>query len=855
MNEEMIGRVSRPSRYIGNEINAVCKDPRFVEIKVALAFPDTYEIGMSHMGLKILYDILNRREDTLAERVYAPWKDMEAVLRAEKKPLTTLESATPLADFDLVGFTLQYEMSYTNILNMLNLAGIPLRASERNEGHPLIIGGGPCAFNPEPLADFFDLFVIGDGEEALPELLDLFREHRSKARSSLLRELTRLEGIYVPAHFKITYHDDGRIAGIQNTEENKDRVRKRFINNLDQASYPCAPLLPYMQTVHDRVALEISRGCTQGCRFCQAGMIYRPVREREVGTLLATLEKSTESTGHEEASLTSLSSGDYTALPQLIETVLQFAEERHIGVSLPSLRPGTLTSEIIESIRKVRKTGFTIAPEAGTQRLRDVINKGIGEAEILDTIQKVFQAGWESIKLYLMIGLPTETNEDLEGIVGLVYQALKIARSANPKLKRISVSLSPFVPKPHTPFQWCVQNSPEEINEKYDFLKKRLKSRKIHVKWHEPEISMLEGIISRGDRRIGPVLHAAWKQGCRFDGWTEEFDPAKWETAFTEEGIDPAFYLYRSRTFDEVLPWDLIDTGVSRDFLIEEFARAQRRELTPDCREGMCSLCGVCTKEIRNVFAEPPKESPPRRTFSVRKNRAAVKRFRIRYSRKGRLRFLSHLEMISVITRSFARAAVPLEFSKGFHPHPKIAMGPALPVGVEGNAEYIDVNVEGNLFEEHLADRLNRVLPEGITVTGVNWIPHQAPAISSIIRFGEYLLEIPKDLLPRDPRKEIQVFLDREVIRITRRRKRKEKTFDLKPMVISLKVAAETDNTFSILALIQTGDQGGLRPDELLKTLFNLPEEGLQRIRIQRTGLFTDRERSTPFQEKVVQPV
>ncbi len=854
MNEEMIGRVSRPSRYIGQELNAVCKDPRLVEVKVALAFPDTYEIGMSHMGLKILYDLLNDREDTLAERVYAPWKDMEAVLRIEKKPLTTLESSTPLAEFDVVGFTLQYEMSYTNILNMLDLAGLPLRASERNESHPLIIGGGPCAFNPEPLADFFDLFVIGDGEEVLHEILEVLRKHRDGARSKLLQELSRLEGIYVPAHFEITYHDDGRVAGIQNTIGEKNRVRKRFVANLDSAPFPCTPILPYMKTVHDRVALEISRGCTQGCRFCQAGMIYRPVREREVNTLLSTLEKSTESTGHEEASLTSLSSGDYTALPQLIESVLRFAEEKHIGVSLPSLRPGTLTSEIIESIRKVRKTGFTIAPEAGTQRLRDVINKGIREEEIFDTIQKVFQAGWESIKLYFMIGLPTETHEDLEGIVELVYQVLKIARTANPKLKRISVSLSPFVPKPHTPFQWCVQNSPEEINEKYTLLKKRLKNRKIQIKWHEPEISMLEGVISRGDRRIGPVIQAAWEQGCRFDGWTEEFDPAKWKAAFTKEGIDPAFYLFRNRPFDEVLPWDLIDTGISRDFLMEEFARAQRSELTPDCREGTCSLCGVCTKEIRNVLAESPEERKPRKTFSGRKNRA-IKRFRIRYSRKGRLRFLSHLEMISVFTRAFARAAVPLEYSKGFHPHPKIAMGPALPVGVEGNVEYIDVNVEGNLFEEHLADRLNRTLPEGVTVTGVNWIPQQAPAISSMIRFGEYLLEIPKDLIPADPRKEIQACLDREVIPITRQRKRKEKTFDLRPMIVSLEVAAETENTFSILALIQTGDQGGLRPDELLKALFDLSEAGLQRIRIQRTGLFTDREKSTPYQERVEQPV
>ncbi|NOY53065.1 MAG: TIGR03960 family B12-binding radical SAM protein [Deltaproteobacteria bacterium] len=854
MNEEMIDRVSRPSRYIGREINTIHKNPHEVEVKIALAFPDTYEIGMSHLGLKILYDILNRREDTLAERVYAPWKDMETVLRSEGRPLTTLESSTSPAEFDLIGFTLQYEMSYTNILNMLDLAGLPLRATERDERHPLIVGGGPCAFNPEPLSDFFDLFVIGDGEEVLHEIIEVFRTYRVGTRSKLLQELARLEGIYVPAHFSITYHNDGRIAEIRNVTGGKDRIHKRLVTDLNATPYPCAPILPYMKTVHDRVALEISRGCTQGCRFCQAGMIYRPVRERKIGTLLDILERSVESTGHEEASLTSLSSGDYTALPQLVDSVLRFAEERHIGVSLPSLRPGTLTAGIIEAIRKVRKTGFTIAPEAGTQRLRDVINKGIGEEEIFDTLRKVFEAGWESIKLYFMIGLPTETGEDLQGIVDLVHRALKVARIANPKLKRISVSLSPFVPKPHTPFQWSVQDSPDEINKKYEFLKKHLKNRKIQIKWHDPEISMLEGIISRGDRRIGRVLQAAWEEGCRFDGWTEEFDPAKWESAFRKEGIDPAFYLYRNRACEEVLPWDLIDTGISRDFLKEEFNRALRTELTPDCRKGTCSLCGVCTKEIRNVFAEPPEEKNPRSTLSSRKGRISVKRFRVRYSRKGRLRFLSHLEMISVILRSFARAAISLEYSKGFHPHPKIAMGPALPVGVEGNTEYFDVNVEGTLFEEPLSERLNRVLPEGIRITGVNWIPHQAPAISSIIRFGEYRMELPKDLVPLDPRRKVQDFLDRTEIPFTRRRKRKEKRFDLKPMIGSLKVVTETDNSFSLVTLIRTGDQGGLRPDELLRALFDLSEENLQRIRILRTGLFTDREKSSPFEERLVQP-
>ena len=787
MTEEHLGRVSRPSRYIGSEINAIKKDHQLVDVKVALAFPDTYEIGMSHTGLKILYEILNNREDTAAERVFSPWKDMEHILRSEERPLCSLESGLPLRDFDILGFTLQYEMSYTNILNMLDLAGIPLLSTERDGSFPLIIGGGPCAFNPEPLAGFFDLFVIGDGEEVIGEIVDLFKKYRSFNRETLLGHLAELDGVYVPSDFEVLYAPDGQIQEIRRTRPGPERIRKRMVKDLNRVPYPRAPVLPYMKIVHDRVALEISRGCTRGCRFCQAGMIYRPVREREVDTILGYLKDSVLNTGYEEISLTSLSSGDYTALSRLVKEVVGFAEQRHVSVSLPSLRPGTLSSEIIAEIQKIRKTGFTIAPEAGTQRLRNVINKGVTEEDLLATVQKVFSAGWEILKLYFMIGLPTETEEDLQGIIDLSFKALKIAKQANPRFKQINVSVSPFVPKAHTPFQWSPQNRPEEIADKYRFLKRGFKHKKLSLKWHEPGISMLEGIFSRGDRRLGLLLCEAWRLGCRFDGWTDECDLSKWNLAFQKTGIDPDFYLSRKRDLTEILPWDHIASGITKTFLTEEYMQSLKGEITPDCRYDACTLCGACEQGPDFVLAQPGEDTMVK-VRSARPNSPVVKRFRIRYSKGGRLKFLSHLELISMMVRSFARAGIPLEYSHGFHPHPKMAMGPALPVGVSATAEYLDVNVIGSVFEETIAAVLNQVLPDGILVTGVNWIPAQAPAISSVIRFAEYLLDLPRSAFQKDPPLAVQELMGQDEVLITRDQKDRIKTLNIRPMIEEIEI-------------------------------------------------------------------
>ncbi|PJA75541.1 MAG: B12-binding domain-containing radical SAM protein [Nitrospirae bacterium CG_4_9_14_3_um_filter_53_35] len=852
MTEKDLARVSRPSRYIGSEINAVKKDHQRVDIKVVLAFPDAYEIGMSHTGLKILYEILNNRKDTAAERVFAPWKDMEQLLRSEKRPLCSLESGIPLRDFDILGFTLQYEMSYTNILNMLDLAGIPLFSAERDGSFPLIIGGGPCAFNPEPLAGFFDLFVIGDGEEVIGEIVDLFKKYRSLNRETLLGHLAELEGVYVPSDFEILYAPDGPIREIRRTRPGPERIRKRMVKDLNRAPYPRSPLLPYMKIVHDRVALEISRGCTRGCRFCQAGMIYRPVRERDVKTIIGYLKDSVLSTGYEEISLTSLSSGDYTELPRLVKEAVRFSEKRHVSVALPSLRPGTLSSEIIAEIQKIRKTGFTIAPEAGTQRLRDVINKGVTEEDLLTTVQKVFSAGWEILKLYFMIGLPSETEEDVKGITDLTFKALKIAKQANPRFKQIHVSVSPFVPKAHTPFQWSRQNRPEEIADKYQFLKRGFKHKKLSLKWHEPGISRLEGIFSRGDRRLGLVLCEAWRLGCRFDGWTDECDLAKWDLSFQNTGITPDFYLYRERDLAEILPWDHIESGVTKTFLAEEYRQSLKGEITPDCRYGACTLCGACGQEPGFALARSGEETGIK-VCSPRPNLPVVKRFRIRYSKGGRLKFLSHLELINTMVRSFARAGIPLEYSHGFHPHPKMAMGPALPVGVSAMAEYLDVNVIGSVFEETLAAGLNQVLPDGIRVTGVNWIPAQAPAISSVIRFGEYLLDLPRSAFREDPSLAVQELMGRHEILITRDQKDRIKTLDIRPMIEEMEIHSMDEEQVIVRLIVQTGDQGGARIDEVLQTLLNQPASNLQDVRITRTGLYTNRYRAIPFQETKVE--
>ncbi|HSQ78004.1 MAG TPA: TIGR03936 family radical SAM-associated protein, partial [Nitrospirota bacterium] len=689
-----------------------------VKTKICLFFPDTYEIGMSHLGLRILYFILNSRQDTACERVFSPWHDYEKKLRAANRPLTSLESNLPLAQFDIIGITLQYELSYSNILAGLDLARIPLRSAERTDAHPVIIAGGPCAVNPGPLSDFIDVFFIGEAEEAIHELIELKQAHAD--RRQFLEAISRRDGFFVPAFGKAV-------------------VRRRHLRSIESAPYPDRPILPLMKPVHDRVTVEVARGCIRGCRFCQAGIIYRPFRERSPERVKNILQESLACTGYEELSLASLSSGDYSAIQPLVVELMEKYRDGRISVSLPSLRVGTLTPEMIEAIAGTRKTGFTLAPEAGTERLRRVINKPVSDLDLLGAAETIFKNGWSVLKLYFMIGLPTETDEDLDGIIRLGLELLACGKRLSKRQVQINISVSTFVPKPHTPFQWLGQASLEEIRRKQAYLDKGLRRRGISLKPHNPETSLLEGAFARGDQALGRVLEEANALGCRFDGWSESFDFAKWTDAFRKCGLDPAAYACRSFGMDEGLAWDNVQSGVTKEFLKREYRRALEAELTENCRV-KCEHCGIgCKDGGTTAFGKP---APPGAGLEKKLGvpllppimhpgpQELTTLIRMKYSKTGRVRFLSHLDLMALFQRAAARAGIPVTFSRGFNPHPKISFGPALSVGMESEAEYLDMETDPFVDLPQITGDLNSTLPEGIRILESKMIPRKSPSLS-----------------------------------------------------------------------------------------------------------------------------
>lgn len=598
--EDILPMVSKPTRYMGNELNMIKKDLNQVKLKFALAFPDVYEVAMSHLGIKILYHLLNEREDTAAERVYAPWVDMEEKMREHNLPLFTLENRAKVADFDILGFTLQYEMSYTNILNMLDLAGIPLRSKDRGEEFPLVIVGGPCAFNPEPLAPFVDVVLLGEAEAAIGELVDqyLVWKDSGASKKDLLKSLSQIEGLYIPSFYEIDYNDDGEVVKFEAKNDAPEILKKRVIQNLDESYYPEKLILPYMEIVHDRVTLEVARGCTRGCRFCQAGMIYRPVRERSHERIKDLAKKLIESTGYEEISLSSLSTSDYSKIEDLAKELLEEYKDQRVSVALPSMRVDSFSVDLAKELQAVRKTGLTFAPEAGTQRLRDVINKGIDEEDLLKTTEAAFKEGWRRVKLYFMMGLPTETLEDIRGIADLAKKVAEMGdeirrNSDNKRRVKVGVSVSTFVPKPHTPFQWSKFNTLEEIKEKQQLLRNELRGKDLSFTWTDPYLSTMEAVFARGDRRAAEVMQRAWELGAKFDGWSEHFDYQRWKQAFEESGYNLEEYVYRNFNLEGRLPWDHLEVGVDKGYLRKEYQKAIDVELTPDCRFNNCTGCGI----------------------------------------------------------------------------------------------------------------------------------------------------------------------------------------------------------------------------------------------------------------------
>jgi radical SAM-linked protein len=815
MYEDFLPLVSKPARYIDSEVNAVHKDPGSMRTKVCLLFPDTYEVGMSHLGLRILYDIINKRPDSVCERVFSPWTDYEAQLRASGRPLKSLESNIPVREFDIVGVTLQYELSYSNILAALDLSRIPRRSKDRNEVHPVIVAGGPCSVNPEPLSDFIDAFFIGEAEEAIHELIELKQEH--KARQPFLEALATRAGFYVPSL-------------------GKSVVRRRFLTSIDAAPYPGKPLLPLMKPIHDRVTVEVARGCIRGCRFCQAGIIYRPYRERSPETVKDLLRGSLACTGYEELSLASLSTGDYSDIEPLITGLMKTYKNSRVSVSLPSLRVGTLTPAMIEAIAGTRKTGFTLAPEAGTERLRRVINKPVTDLDLMDAAETIFASGWSTLKLYFMIGLPTETDEDLDGIVRLVNELFSLGRRSSRRHVQLNVSVSTFVPKPHTPFQWMGQAPIEEVRRKQAYLVSRLRKRGITLKAHDPETSQLEAAFARGDASLGRVIEKAVDLGCRFDGWSESFDFAKWSEAFRACGMDLAACAGKTFDLSEELTWGHVRIGVTDAFLKKEYQRAVEATITGNCREE-CTHCGLGCKDGGTVElgkpAAPARVEQEAAPLPAEKTSSAppeiTTRIRLKFSRLGRIRFLSHLDFMTLFHRTAVRAGVPIAFSQGFNPHPKIAFGPALSVGMESEAEFLDMETDPFIDLMQVTKSLNSALPEGVRVLEARIIPKKAGSLSGSIGRYIYELGVPVDRAA-EVEERIREFLAHEAVIVEKDGKQK----DIRPGIASIAVKGPA----LLEVVIEDSEKAKPRIQDIIEKLFGIGHDQAVLFNIKRTAMF-----------------
>ncbi len=773
--DPLLPLVEKPGRYVGIERNVTRKDLSAASVTLALAFPDTYEIGMSHTGLKILYEIVNRRTDFACERVYAPWTDLEAKMRERGIPLFSTESFAPVSDFDVLGFSLQAELNYSNIVNMLDLAGLPVWQSDRRQSDPIVLGGGPCTANPEPIADFFDAFLIGDAEETLTRFLEEYGKGRTERllRRDLLAKLASIEGIYVPSFYDVTYHEDGRISGItRNDPRAPERAKRTWVPALKPDYYPDKPMVPSVEIVQDRLGLEVMRGCTQGCRFCQAGYWYRPVRELDPGDVADMTKKFIAESGWSEVGLLSLSTADYSQIEPLVQCLAPQLSDRRVSISLPSLRAEAFSVGLADAVSEVRKSGFTFAPETGSDRLRRVINKTFTNADMVAAADVAFARGWDLIKVYTMIGLPTETASDLDELVTLVENILAQGRKHG--RKQVNVSVGSFVPKSWTPFQWAPFDGVDTLERKLAYLKERFRhARGARMKWHEPREAEIECALSRGDRRMARVLHAAWKSGVKFDGWTEHFRYDLWMRSFESAGVPKESYL-RAYDLDEILPWDVLDVSITKRFLQIELIKARKEWRTEDCKWGHCYACGVPGNGADTVLAAlmpgtlpaldaaPARVEDPASYRDVAKGAAyrqkampdlpsavrirggqggTVLRHRVTFEKRGDARLLSHRNTMDVFERAIRASGLPARYSEGFNPHMKLSMGPALPLGLESRHEVFDV--EGIApFGSDAARKINEKLPPGIAVLEVRELSAGEPALSKAVKSARYAVRL-----------------------------------------------------------------------------------------------------------------
>jgi len=830
--EPFLAGVSRPARYLGGELNMIKKDPAAQKIRVCLAFPDIYDIGQSYIGFYILYNILNKRAGTFCERAFSPWPDMETAMREQDIPLWSIESFLPVSSFDVVGFTLQYELHYTTIINMLDLAGIPVRTCDRATGdYPLIIGGGPCCVNPEPVAEFFDAFLLGDGEEAFPEILDVVEKCRESGltRPETLQELARIGGGYVPSLYTPVYTENGAFAGMKAEDGAPLPVVSRFVESLKPEYYPDHPLVPLCEVVHDRLAVELTRGCTRGCRFCNAGMIYRPKRERPVEEVLDQVVKGIERTGWEDISLVSLSTSDYPGLEELVGKIGDSLQEKMVSVSLASMRADNFSVKMAESVAGGRKSSLTFAIEAGTQRLRDVINKNLTESQLLETLETALKGGWNGFKLYFMIGLPTESDQDIIAIAELLNKVNSLLKRYGGK--RINVTVSPFSPKPMTPFQWEAQDSVEKINEKLRLIRRNLNAKSVTLKTDDPVISMLECRIGRGDRETGKVLYDAWEKGSRLDGWSEHFNAGLWRASFEKAGISLEDGSEKLKP-GSPLPWGHLSYGISESFLLAEHKKSLTGESTGDCDE-KCHNCGdyvsfcammkkqAALKEVEqesgivkqdageSAFGRKRKAVPGRKGVLV----PVDTRFRIKFGKNDAMRFTGHLDTVRLFDRAMRRGGIPLSFSQGFHPHPKISFSPPLPLGMKSTAEYADFSLSKPFPD--IENVLRRELGPGIELFGIRSVTEKVKSLNSIISLSEYYVACVVNGELKDTVKSI---CDRDSISVNRSTQKGPKTIDIRPGIIEINFNG-TNNGFTMILGSIPGQSA--KPSEVLGLIFD----------------------------------